>query len=134
MDLTFNGEHVVKEVYFREEIFKGPHAGKGPDLYALPHYGFDLKGAFNKPAVFGTTHFKGMHTHDDAHLFISEKLQPDQVNIDNIAPLVSRYLNGDDSAAHQQPFPSARTRYTRFHRSETKRLMQHRLALISVFS
>ncbi len=90
--LTFNGEPVVKEVYFREEIFNGPHAAKGPDLYALPNYGFDLKGAFNRPAVFGTTHFKGMHTHDDAHLFLSENFHPDKVKIDEIAPLVSRYV------------------------------------------
>lgn len=93
MSLTFKGEPVIRQVYFREEIFKGPHAGKGPDLYALPNYGFDLKGAFNRTAVFGTTHFRGMHTHDDAHLYISGK-PPDRLKIEEIAPLVSRYVAG----------------------------------------
>ena len=90
--LTFNREKIVKEVYFKEEIFKGPYAEKGPDLYVLPNYGFDLKGAFNREGVLGTTHFKGMHTHDDAHLYISERQSREGFKIEDIADIVSRHI------------------------------------------
>ncbi|MCK9419576.1 MAG: alkaline phosphatase family protein [Nitrospirae bacterium] len=93
--LSYEGDPVVKEVYFKEEIFRGPYAGKGPDLYALPHYGFDLKGAFNKTALFGRSHFTGMHTHDDAHFFSSEEAYSDIMKIEEIAPAVCRYMNGN---------------------------------------
>ncbi|MDI6891208.1 MAG: alkaline phosphatase family protein [Thermodesulfovibrionales bacterium] len=92
--LSFNGEKVVKEVYFKEDIFKGPYAEKGPDIYVLPNYGFDLKGAFNRESVFGTTHFKGMHTHDDAHLFISHKHHNNNsFKIEDIAGIVTKYIH-----------------------------------------
>lgn len=90
--LPFNGESIVKAVYFKEDIFNGPHADKGPDIYVLPNYGFDLKGAFNRESIFGTTHFKGMHTHDDAHLFLSDKLSSSNFKIEDIAGIVSKHI------------------------------------------
>lgn len=91
-NLSFHGEKVVKEVYLKDDIFKGSYSVQGPDLYVLPNYGFDLKGAFNRDAIFGTTHFKGMHTHDDAHLFISDKHNNNNFRIVDIAEIVSKYL------------------------------------------
>ncbi len=91
-EITFEGKKVVKEVYFKENIFNGPYSKNGPDLYVLPNYGFDLKGSFNKDAIFGTTHFKGMHTHDDAHLFISDKIETNNFKIDDIAGIVEKYI------------------------------------------
>ena len=90
--LSFNGERVVRKVYRKEEIFRGPFAEKGPDLYVLPNYGFDLKGAVSKGIVFGTTHFRGMHTYDDAHLFISLKHDDRSFMIEEIAGMVTGFL------------------------------------------
>jgi predicted AlkP superfamily phosphohydrolase/phosphomutase len=90
--LSFNGERVVQKVYRKEEIFRGPFAEKGPDLYVLPNYGFDLKGAINREIVFGTTHFRGMHTYDDAHLFISENHDDRSFMIEEIAGMVRNFL------------------------------------------
>src|SRR3990172_6342287 len=58
--LQYDGRKVIKEIYFREEIFKGDFTENGPDIYLLPNYGFDLKGAVNRDKVFGASHFKGM--------------------------------------------------------------------------
>lgn len=91
--LEFNGESIIKAVYCKEDIFKGPHADKGPDIYVLPNYGYDLKGAFNRESVFGNTHFRGMHTYDDAHLFISEKRDSSSYNIEAVAGIVKKYLD-----------------------------------------
>ncbi|MBZ0157685.1 MAG: alkaline phosphatase family protein [Alphaproteobacteria bacterium] len=72
LEIAFEGRKVIKEAYRREEIFHGRYAENGPDLYLLPHYGFDLKGSVDRSSVFGTSRFRGMHTYDDAHLFVSD--------------------------------------------------------------
>lgn len=90
--ITFDGQNVVKDIYQREEIFRGNYTDNAPDIYLLPNYGFDLKGATNKEHVFGKTHFRGMHTYDDAHFFISTPLQNEDIKIEDLAGIISRYL------------------------------------------
>jgi predicted AlkP superfamily phosphohydrolase/phosphomutase len=90
--ITSDGQNVIKDIYLREEIFHGNCADNGPDIYLLPNYGFDLKGATNKEHIFGKTHFRGMHTYDDAHFFISAPLQSEDIKIEDVAGIISRYL------------------------------------------
>ncbi|NWF52362.1 MAG: alkaline phosphatase family protein [Nitrospirae bacterium] len=90
--LTFEGQNVIKDIYLKEEIFRGNCVDDGPDIYLLPNYGFDLKGATNREHIFGKTHFRGMHTYDDAHFFISEPLQSEDFKIEDVAGVISRYL------------------------------------------
>ncbi len=91
--LTFEGQSVIKDIYLKEEIFHGNCLDYGPDIYLLPNYGFDLKGATNRENIFGKTHFRGMHTYDDAHFFISEPLQNEDIKIEDVAGIISRYLH-----------------------------------------
>lgn len=90
--LSFNGEKVIKEAYMQDEIFNGPFSAEGPDLYLLPNYGFDLKGMPGKPEVFGVTKFRGMHTYDDAHLFVSEPAGKEDPSIEDVAGIISAFL------------------------------------------
>ena len=90
--LEFDGRKVIKEVYFKEEIFKGDFTENGPDIYLLPNYSFDLKGAVNRDKVFGTSHFKGMHTYDDAHLFSTVPVDSDGIKIEDIAGIICNSL------------------------------------------
>ncbi|HZX48042.1 MAG TPA: alkaline phosphatase family protein [Nitrospirota bacterium] len=90
--LAFDGRKVIKEVYLKEEIFKGDFTENGPDIYLLPNYGFDLKGAVNRDKMFGTSHFKGMHTYDDAHLFSTVPLNIDGIKIEDIAAIIGSSL------------------------------------------
>jgi predicted AlkP superfamily phosphohydrolase/phosphomutase len=93
--LMFNGSKVVRKVYYKEEIFSGPLSDEAPDLYVLGEPGFDIKGALNKDAVFGLTHFKGTHTYHDAHLFIAGGERPalqDNLSINMIASMIESYL------------------------------------------
>ena len=83
--LRFNGDPVVRKIYFNEDIFSGPNSADGPDLYLLPEPGFDLKGAVHRPQVYGRTHFTGMHTYDDAHLFIFPRKRLDDPQIDQLS-------------------------------------------------
>jgi len=91
-DLSFEGRKVIKEVFTKEQIFKGPCAQDGPDLYLLPNYGFDLKGVATRAHVFGTTRFRGMHTYDDAHLFCSEALSLPDPKIEDVAGIISGFM------------------------------------------
>ncbi|MGB9715972.1 MAG: alkaline phosphatase family protein [Thermodesulfovibrionales bacterium] len=91
-DLNYDGQDIIKGIYLKEEIFHGDYIDYGPDIYLLPNYGFDLKGATNRENIFGITHFRGMHTYDDAHFFISESLQIEDIKIEDVAGIISRYL------------------------------------------
>lgn len=72
LDITFDGQKVVKKAFLKDDIFTGPFTNNGPDIYLLPEYGFDLKAQINKEEVFGRSALKGMHTYDDAHFYCSE--------------------------------------------------------------
>jgi len=64
--LEWNGKKVVRRVFDAQEVYSGPHAGRGPDLIVLSEYGFDMKGSIKKKEIFGRTNLQGMHTWDDA--------------------------------------------------------------------
>ena len=93
-EISFEGQKVIKEVFTKEEIFKGPQTANGPDLYLLPNYGFDLKGVANRPNIFGMTRFRGMHTYDDAHLFSSAPLELEDPKIEDVASIISEWVRG----------------------------------------
>lgn len=90
-EITYDGQKVIKRVYFKEEIFHGKYTENGPDMYLLPEYGFDLKGSVNKNTFFGTTHFKGMHTYDDAHVFSSILLDERDFKIEDLMDIVLQF-------------------------------------------
>jgi predicted AlkP superfamily phosphohydrolase/phosphomutase len=68
LDLEINGEKVIKNVFYKEEIYYGPFLDKAPDLVLLSHYGFDLKAGIMKESLYGKTFFQGMHSQDNAFL------------------------------------------------------------------
>lgn len=87
-NLEVDGQAVVKGVYYKEEIFSGPEFEFAPDIVVLPNYGFDLKGAINKPSVAGRGIFTGMHTQDDALFFVNRDSVEENVNIVDVMPTV----------------------------------------------
>ena len=70
--MEWNGKKVVRKVFDSREIYKGAHAGRGPDLIVLSEYGFDMKGSIKKKDVFGRTDLQGMHTWDDAFFWANK--------------------------------------------------------------
>lgn len=66
LDLKFDGQPVLRDVFFKEELYKGPYLDRGPDMVLLSRHGFDLKGSVQKDTVFGLSKLRGMHTYDDA--------------------------------------------------------------------
>jgi predicted AlkP superfamily phosphohydrolase/phosphomutase len=68
-----DGESVVDRVETREDAFRGLHDDIAPDLVVIPNHGFDLKAGFKGgDAVFETGPRNGMHSFDNACLFIDD--------------------------------------------------------------
>ncbi|MBI4716141.1 MAG: alkaline phosphatase family protein [Nitrospirae bacterium] len=88
LKFPMEGSPVVDRVYKKEEIFEGAEFDVGPDLVAVPKYGFDLKGAISRPSVTGRSIFTGMHTQDDAHFFVNRPGAAEGVNILDVIPTV----------------------------------------------
>ena len=64
------GDRVIQRVYKREELYAGPYFDRAADLIAHPHRGYDLKAKIGGNSLFGRSHRVGMHTYDDASLFV----------------------------------------------------------------
>ncbi|HYP26164.1 MAG TPA: alkaline phosphatase family protein [Blastocatellia bacterium] len=88
-EITAEGTPIIKRIYDRDELFNGPCLGFAPDLCVQPVYGYDLKGAVNKRELMDREVFTGMHTQDDATLYISAEAGPlrsGKPHITDIAP------------------------------------------------
>lgn len=65
-----------------------------PDLIALPHKGYDIKGLLWNQKLFEQTVFNGTHTMDDAFFFYrGMEIARPPVSIDQIAPLVLKFFD-----------------------------------------
>jgi predicted AlkP superfamily phosphohydrolase/phosphomutase len=85
--LEYQGRPVVRELFFGEDVYSGPFAGKGPDLIVVGQPGFDMKGSVRRKEVFGRTVLQGMHTWDDAFFWSTEDLG-DDLKISDLAPVI----------------------------------------------
>lgn len=92
LGLNVEGEMVIKEVFFKEEIYSGPYLNDAPDMVLLSNDGFDLKGAIKKNAIYGKGIYTGAHTRDNATLFINRNIKTNGTNIVDIAPTVLSFM------------------------------------------
>jgi len=85
-----NGRPVADRVVTREEAFRGAHDDIAPDLVVVPTHGFDLKAGFGGSAeVFDTGPRNGMHSFDDACLFVDDPdARTGAADLYDIAPTV----------------------------------------------
>ena len=89
-----DGEAVIDRVVTREEAFRGDHTALAPDLVAIPKNGFDLKAGFAGGDVFTTGPRNGMHTFDNACLFVDHpEARIEDVDLYDIAPTLLTLLD-----------------------------------------
>lgn len=67
------GIPVIDKAYKREEIYHGKYLDRAPDIVIEPRHGYDLKGAVYHKTLFDKGIFRGMHTYDDAFVYINNK-------------------------------------------------------------
>jgi len=90
------GQPVVEGVLRREEIYSGPHTSRAADLIIAPAAGFDLKANLSAPAVVRPPDLGGVHTYDDAFLFIQSAAALPAHNtfsIIDVTPTILKIMN-----------------------------------------
>lgn len=90
-ELRYDGEPIIRDVFDAAEIYQGDEASRGPDLVALSHPGYDLKGSVATTTIFGRTDLVGMHTYDDAFLLAPRPLEGDLWIGDLAAHLIQEF-------------------------------------------
>ncbi len=85
-----DGRPVAERVEPKENAFRGDHDEIAPDLVVLPTNGFDLKAGFRgADQVFGTGPRNGMHTFDNASLFVDDpQVAIEDADLFDIAPTI----------------------------------------------
>jgi predicted AlkP superfamily phosphohydrolase/phosphomutase len=95
LSLSVDGEGVIKEVYFKEDIYSGECFSDAPDLVVLPYEGFDLKGSITKNELTGKTLLTGGHTRENATFYINRKINCKNPNIIDVGVTILRLLDID---------------------------------------
>ncbi|MFC7204378.1 alkaline phosphatase family protein [Haloferax namakaokahaiae] len=85
-----DGKKVAERVVVKEEAFRGDHDDIAPDLVVIPNHGFDLKSGFKgHDDVFGTGPRNGMHSFDNATLYIDNPdADIEDADLYDIAPTI----------------------------------------------
>lgn len=84
---------IIKEVYKREELYYGECVHYAPDLVAVPYDGYDLKGNVDKDMLTYKEQLVGMHTYDDAFLYIKGEAFPtENLQIQNVMAEILKRL------------------------------------------
>ena len=84
-----SGAKMIRKVWRREEIYQGSYERNSPDLVAVPQPGYDLKGNFSARQLSVESEMKGMHTDDDAFLYVrNHQIKSDQAEIIDVYPTI----------------------------------------------
>jgi len=75
LEIKYEGDPILREVFFKEELYSGPYLEYAPDLILLSKHGYDLKAAVQRDVVFGRSGLQGMHTYDDAFYFCDKGIK-----------------------------------------------------------
>lgn len=65
--------NIVDKIHKREDIYCGKYFDRAPDLVIEPKHGYDIKGTIYKETLLSESIFSGMHTYDDAFVYINQK-------------------------------------------------------------
>ena len=90
-----DGTPVADRVVTKEDAYRGDHSDIAPDLTIVPNHGFDLKSGFKgKDEVFSTGPRNGMHSFDNACLFVDdEDVRIEDADLYDIAPTILELLD-----------------------------------------
>ncbi|MCU4801081.1 alkaline phosphatase family protein [Halobacteria archaeon HArc-gm2] len=92
-----DGEKVADRVVTKEDAFRGDHDDIAPDLVVIPNHGYDLKAGFKgSDEVFGLGPRNGMHSFDNASLFVDDPdVRISDVDLFDIAPTMLDLMDVD---------------------------------------
>ncbi len=92
---SMTGESIIESVHRKEDIYNGPLMDRAADLIAMPYYGFDLKAKLDATELCHGSEICGMHTYDDAFLYVRKKkiIKPDlEFEITDVMPTAMKIM------------------------------------------
>jgi predicted AlkP superfamily phosphohydrolase/phosphomutase len=88
IDLKFENQRVIKNVYEKEEIYVGKMINSAPDLVLVENKGFNLKGSIGKERIIeNETTFSGKHN-DNSFILINDELDIENPTVEHIVGLM----------------------------------------------
>ena len=90
--LQQEGRKVIKKIYRKEELYRGPYLDFAPDLILLGEEGFNLKAGIGSNDLFSKSLFTGKHRDDNAFLLVrgrhNDKITPAHPSVTDIIGLI----------------------------------------------
>jgi predicted AlkP superfamily phosphohydrolase/phosphomutase len=87
-----SGEQVIDRIEMRETIYGDDASAVAPDMVALSRPGYELKDRIGERELFKPATLKGMHTFDDAFLFVNKKQPiPEDIEIYKATEILARH-------------------------------------------
>ncbi len=88
------GEAMLESVKTREDLYSGPNFDAAPDIIMVPKRGYDLKGSVNRSVLTGKGPIVGMHTFDDAMLYISDReIKKSDISVTDLLPTILHLMD-----------------------------------------
>jgi predicted AlkP superfamily phosphohydrolase/phosphomutase len=92
--LEINHKKVIRNIYRKEEIYKGPYFDQAPDIILVGNKGFNLKAAVNSGSLCSKDILTGKHTQDNAFFLVSEKCEkgiiPENLNVCDVVGVINQ--------------------------------------------
>jgi len=83
------GAKIVDKVFMREAIYKGNYLKRAADIIVIPKNGYDFKGNLTADELASKSELTGMHTYDDAMLYIEDTdLAEGEIEIIDVLPTI----------------------------------------------
>ena len=95
LSLRIDGDPVIQQVFFKEDIYSGQCFEEAPDLVVLPHEGYDLKGSIAKEELSGKSPLTGGHTRENAAFYINRNIACKNLHIADAGASVLKLLGID---------------------------------------
>ncbi|MBD3264635.1 MAG: hypothetical protein GF375_06005 [Candidatus Omnitrophica bacterium] len=69
--LKIEGRKAIRDIYKKEDIYRGPYIESAPDLVLVADRGFNLKSSLSSQSLYSKGIFSGKHTQHDAFLLVN---------------------------------------------------------------
>jgi len=93
-DLEDGGKRIIKEIFQKEEIYRGSFLDQAPDVVLIPNQGFNLKASLKANELYEKTIFSGKHTQHDAFLLIKDfsgqDIIPDKLSVSDVCNIIEK--------------------------------------------
>jgi len=93
-DLEDGGKRIIKEIFQKEEIYRGPYLDQAPDIVLIPNQGINLKASLKADGLYEKSIFRGKHTQHDAFLLIKncseQDIIPEKPSVSDVCNIIEK--------------------------------------------